>query len=149
MDKASVARVCIMFNYKKNIYSLKIFKIMSICCASFISFSFLFFSQFSYLFRVGRWDKKRKPVGLAPLEGIRALWFFLSWDYFALSGFDMSVAGHGPHALNSKCLIGAKDVKLWQCCGLIRAATGSLVDTVQGRPILLHGLMSCTPVRAS
>lgn len=58
-----MARVCIMFNYK-NIYSLKIFKIMSICCA--FSFSFL------YLSRVEGWDKK--CVDLAPLEDItRAL----------------------------------------------------------------------------
>lgn len=42
MDKASVARVCIMFNYK-NIYSLKSFKIMSICCA--FSFSWLYLSR--------------------------------------------------------------------------------------------------------
>lgn len=28
-----MARVCIMFNYKKNIYSLKTFKNMYICCA--------------------------------------------------------------------------------------------------------------------
>lgn len=44
--RAGVARVCIMFNYKKNIYSLKIFKIMSICCAFF--FFLFFFSQFAF-----------------------------------------------------------------------------------------------------
>lgn len=54
-----------MFNYKKNIYSLKIFKIMSICCA--FSFSFIFPGL-----RVGI----KKSVRLAPLEYItRALWF--------------------------------------------------------------------------
>lgn len=58
MDKASVARVCIMFNYK-NIYSLKIFKIMSICCA--FSFSLFIFPGLG-------WDERR------PLETQGKLW---------------------------------------------------------------------------
>lgn len=102
MDKASVARVCIMFNYK-NIYSLKIFKIMSICCA--FSFSFL------YLSRVEGWDKK--CVGLAPLEDItRALWFpfpEVPFPFLVL----VSVPGRGPHALNSQRVIRAREVRLW------------------------------------
>lgn len=54
-QRASVARVCIMFNYKKNIYSLKIFKIMSICCA--FSFSLIFF-LFCFVFPGMGWGKR-------------------------------------------------------------------------------------------
>lgn len=65
MDKASVARVCIMFNYKKKYLFFKNLQ-------DYVYLLCIFF-QF-YLSRVEGWDKK--SVRLAPLEYItRALWF--------------------------------------------------------------------------
>lgn len=105
MDKASVARVCIMFNYQKNIYSLKIFKIMSICCAFFFFVLFLIFSQFSYLSKIGCWDKI--PVGLAPLQFFPFLrlfcpfwfWYVCCWPWVSCLEFQVLDEDQGGQVL--------------------------------------------------
>lgn len=87
-QRASVARVCIMFNYKKNIYSLKIFKIMSICCA--FSFSLIFFVLFCF-----PWDGVGEAcAGVVNIFGVCLVFFCLfvfGFDFFFWKAFTREV----------------------------------------------------------
>lgn len=93
MDKASVARVCIMFNYK-NIYSLKFFKIMSICCA--FSFSLLPFPG---------WGRGAGVLVSPLLPGYtKAVWFpsaeVAASHVHSLAHLRCALAGSGRHTWN-------------------------------------------------
>lgn len=135
MDKASVARVCIMFNYKKNIYSLKIFKIMSICCA--FSFSFIFPGLRVGIKKVSvqhLWNTYLELFDFPFLRLLCPFWFsyVCCWPWASCFEFPVLDQGQGGQALT-------------KCSGLVRAATRALLPQFKNDPvpnlISLCGLM--------
>lgn len=120
MDKASVARVCIMFNYKKYLFFKNLQDYVYLLCIFF---------QFALSFQGWGWDKR--CVCLAPLEDlIRALQFpflevtlpflvllCLCWPWASCLEFPALDQEQGSQVLT-------------KYSGLLKTATGSFVASV-------------------
>lgn len=139
MDKASVARVCIMFNYK-NIYSLKIFKIMSICCA--FSFSLFIFPGLGLGWKEHLW-RPRESSGHFLSWLLCPFWCwcvfvalgFMSWSPSSWSQGQGGCAQTLPRPRRAAVGIRVAAVPKWSVPSLIPC--GHILHTASGFPSAL------------